>query len=105
MRSIVLAPIDPVGPSMVTLRGAASATGAVRMRGADSFIGSPHQESAAWRDKTAAGNAQQARERRRGNETIEPVHQPAMARNELARVLGAEPALERGFQQISRLRR
>ena len=34
---------------------------------------------------------------------VEPVHQPAVAGNEAARILDAETALERGFEQVAKL--
>ena len=97
--------MDPVAPRIVTLRGAAIATGAVRARGTDSIIASPNQQSARGSIEAAARQAQQGRDQCGGHEPIEPIHQAAVTRNEFAGVLGPETALEGRFQQISRLRR
>jgi hypothetical protein len=43
---------------------------------------------------------QNAHDRSR-NEAVEPIHQPTVAGNELACVLGVEPALDRGFREIA----
>src|SRR5712691_2189976 len=100
---MVLAPMDPVAPRIVTLRGTALATGTVRARGTDSTIASPNQQSARGSIEAAAHQAQQRCDRRRGHEPIEPIHEAAVTRNEFAGILGPETALERRFQQISDL--
>ena len=38
------------------------------------------------------------------HEAVEPVHQPAVAGNEMARILGAEAAFDGGFEQVPGLR-
>ena len=52
---------------------------------------------------TAAAPPTQASDRSRPK-TIQPIHQPTVARNQMAGILGAEPALEERFEQISALR-
>ena len=54
--------------------------------------------------EAAARQAQQCCDHRGGHEPIEPIHEAAVARNELAGVLGPETALDGRFQQIPRLR-
>ncbi len=53
----------------------------------------------------AAHNAEQRDEQRGGDEAVEPVHDAAMAGDELAGILDAEAALDRGFEEIAGLRR
>ena len=108
-RSMVLAPIEPVAPSSVTLRAGVGrgrrwlqvvrildACGASRLtRPADPRAGAsrPPRAQADQRSRETAAD-----------EAVEPVHQAAMAGNECAGVLGAEPPLDRRFEQVAGLR-
>src|SRR5262249_22637647 len=65
---------------------------------------SPYQQAASWRFEAAACQPDQRGGDAGGHETVEPVHQPTMPRDKSARVLGAELALEEGFEQIAALR-
>src|SRR5665647_617465 len=113
MRSTVLAPIDPVAPRIVMLRmlpaGSAAARASVddtRSLGASPLgvMRSPYQQPARRVLETAAQHSDHAADKRRGPETVEPIHHPAVAGNEMAGIIGAEFALDPGFQQIAELR-
>ena len=102
-RSTVLEPIEPVAPRIVTLRTA-------RVRFGAAAVPCRHPSP----DQQAAGRPIQAAARAiptmtaassRCQKPVEPIHQPAMARDQLARILGAELALDRGFEQVAGLRR
>ena len=54
--------------------------------------------------KPPRSKSDQAADERRRPETVEPVHHAAMAGNEMACILGAELALDPGFEQIADLR-
>src|SRR6185437_6571616 len=105
MRSRVLAPIEPVAPNIVTLRRPTAGCGSVRVRldrklmGA--VIGLPHQQAGAGIDKAATQQPDHTRNKRGGPTTIETVHHAAVAGDELAGILGAEPALDPRFEQIA----
>src|SRR6267378_3929378 len=98
MRSIVLVPIDPVAPRIVIERMAGADWRSDRDSGTALVIASP-RSSTSPHQKTA-------RRRRHGGrqEAIEPVHDSAVSRNDMAGVLDAEPAFERGFEQVAGLR-
>src|SRR4051794_4608716 len=102
MRSMVLVPIDPVAPRIVTRLTPGAGIGFDRASVA--VIVSPYQQATRGIVEAAADDADDAADERRRPETIEPVHHTAMTRNKVARVLGAEPALEPGFQKIPELR-
>src|SRR5436190_15675503 len=96
-RSAVLAPIEPVAPSNVTVRSrAAGAWRSRATREASDFIYSPYQQATPRRLEAATRQSDQRRRDAGGDETVEAVHQSAMAGNETTRILGAEPALEEG---------
>src|SRR6516165_6789382 len=105
MRSTVLAPIEPVAPSKVTLRSPfAGAERADRVPRWSGFIGSPYQQTAARCLETAADNTDERGDRASGDKAVEAIHQASMPGNEAPGVLGAEPAFKKGFEQISTLR-
>src|SRR5205823_2171817 len=98
-RSAVLAPIEPVAPSNVTVRSrTAGAERSKATRETSDFIYSPYQQTTPRRLEAATRQADQRRHGAGCDETVEPVHQPAMAGNEMARILGAESALEKRFE-------
>src|SRR6185295_1402055 len=99
-RSAVLDPIEPVAPRIVTVRAAGS--GLERMFGV--AINSPDQEAPRRSLEAPASQTHHGRRQYRCQKPVEPVHQPAMTRDQMARVLGVEPALDRGFQEIAGLR-
>ena len=97
-------PTEPVAPSTVTVRTAGAAVRSARSCGLTTCI--THHT---MRPRAGASNPPRAipikAPRSRGrNEAVEPVHQAAMAGNELACVLGVELALDRGFREIAGLR-
>jgi hypothetical protein len=55
--------------------------------------------------EAAAGYADQSANQGRRPKAVQPVHDPAVARDKRTRVLGAAPALDPGFEQITALRR
>src|SRR5215213_10107652 len=65
---------------------------------------SPNKKPAAWPFEAPAKQSHHDGGSYRCQKPIEPIHQAAMAGNELARVLGIEAALDRGFEQIAGLR-
>ena len=77
---------------------------ALLLRKGTALITSPNHKTAA----NAIGAAPQQPENRRhndgGDKAIQPIQQPAMAGNDLARILDAETPLYRGFKQIAELR-
>src|SRR5262245_54869568 len=101
MRSTVLPPIEPVAPSSVTLRTALA--GLARTEDVFTDIQSPYEKPARRRIEPAAHNANKRRRDHRGQIAIEPIHQPAMPRQDAAGILGVEVALERGFDQVTSL--
>src|SRR5215467_13941561 len=103
MRSIVLAPIEPVAPKMVIERTAGMAaradldSGTALVIASSGFL-SPHQKSARRRRHAAA------RDDGRRHESVEPVHDAAVSGNDMACVLDAEPPLDRRLEQVAGLR-
>src|SRR3954447_14737222 len=99
---MVLSPIEPVAPRTVTERTAEAA--ALLLRKGTALISSPNHKTAA----DAIGAAPQKPETRRHqhgrDKAIQPIQQPAMAGNDLARILDAEAPLYRGLEQIAKLR-
>src|SRR5690242_14801342 len=99
MRSTVLAPIEPVAPRMVMLRSAEEARLSTSPIGTLLRI-SPHQQSARRRLEAAAHKPDQSGDDRRRRKTVEAVHQAPVTGNELARILGAEAALQHRFEDV-----
>src|SRR5580692_2565760 len=62
---------------------------------------SPLKEPACDKRPFPVESRDQRRERRRGDEGVKPIHQAAVPRNEVARVLNPEAPLQRGFEQIA----
>ena len=62
---------------------------------------SPLEQSA--RDEIAlrVRGSDKSGENRRGDESVQPIHQASVAGNEAAGILDAEPSLERGFEEIA----
>ena len=92
---MVLAPIDPVAPSSVTVRSRSRAIarcGTQRVRTSSTHHTNRPRPGAS---KPPRANPISAASNAGGDETVEAVHQPAMSGNEVARILRAEPALER----------
>src|SRR4051794_24937798 len=99
---MVLSPIEPVAPSTVTDR-TADAT-ALLLRNGTALMSSPNHKTAADAIDAAAQNPDKSRQRDRGNEPVETVEQPAMAGDDLAGILHAEPAFHCRFKEIAELR-
>src|ERR1700688_4370950 len=102
MRSMVLAPIEPVAPRMVMRRSPSAGPGFERA--SVTVIGSPYHKAACGIIEAAAQHADQTTGDRGRPKTVEPVHHAAMSGNKVAGVLGAEPALDPRFKQIAELR-
>src|SRR5262245_60884295 len=100
MRSTVLAPIEPVAPSSVSERSPFD-DGFGAARTTSVFIVLPHQQSAARHLEAAPQQSDQRGHDTCRDEAIEPVHQPAVTGDKVARILGAEPALEKGFEEVA----
>src|SRR5712691_11011181 len=106
---MVLAPIDPVAPRIVMARTSGAATGPERKIGTALVIAtpnpfSPHQQSARGSREPAARDCDHCRDHGGRHEAIEAVHDAAMAGNDMARVLDAEPPFDRRFEQVAGLR-
>ena len=65
---------------------------------------SPYQQPARGASKPPRSNPITHADKRRRPEAVEPIHHAAMTGNELACILGAELALDPGFEQIAALR-
>src|SRR5262252_10143068 len=101
-RSTVLAPIEPVAPSSVTVRSTVDEPLHAAGKGS-AFIDSPHQQTTARGIEAAARQSDEHSHHAGRQETIETVHQPAVSGDEAARILGTEPALEERLEQIAAL--
>src|ERR1700754_2420710 len=99
---MVLSPIEPVAPRTVTARTAETAT--LLLRTGTALMSSPNHKTAADAIDAAAQNPDQRRQHDRVDEPVETVEQPAMARNDLAGILHAEPAFDRRLKEIAELR-
>src|SRR3954453_8366182 len=99
---MVLSPIEPVAPSTVTDRTADAV--ALLLRNGTALMSSPNHKTAADAIDAAAQNPDKRRQHDRGDKAVKPVEQPAMAWNDLAGVLDAEPAFHCRFKEIAELR-
>src|SRR5689334_24515899 len=93
--------MEPVAPNTVTLRTADAA--ALLLRNGTALIASPNHKTAADAIGAAAQKAQNRSHRDGCDKPVQAIEQPAMTGNELARILDAEAALYRGFEQIAKL--
>src|ERR1700751_6256404 len=100
---MVLARIEPVAPSTVTLRAVALA--ALWLGRGTGFILSPNHKTAANAIGTVSHKSQNGRQRKDDHQAIEPVHQAAMAGDDVAGVFDPEPAFGRRFKEIAELAR
>src|SRR5664279_3108663 len=98
---MVLSPIEPVAPRTVTARTADTA--ALLLRNGTALIFSPNHKTAADAIRAGPQKSENCRQHHRGDEAIEAIHQPAMTGNDLAGVLDAEAAFDRGLQEITKL--
>src|SRR5262245_5816984 len=99
---MVLSPIEPVAPSTVTLRTAPAA--ALLLRNGTALIASPNHKTAADAIGATPQEPQNRRQRDGCDKPVEAIEQPAMTGNDLARILDAEAALHRRFEEIAKLR-
>src|SRR5258708_37044447 len=99
---MVLSPIEPVAPSTLTERTAEIA--ALLLRKGTALMSSPNHKTAADAIHAAPQNAEYRRHDDRCDKSLEPIQQPAMAGDDLARILDAEAPLYRGFEEIAKLR-
>src|SRR5262249_57900649 len=102
-RSTVLAPIEPVAPSSVTVRSAVDDWGRAA-RNVSDLIDLPHQQTTTRRLEAPARQSDQHGHDAGGHEAVEAVHQPPVPGDEAARILGTEPRLEDGLQHVAALR-
>src|SRR5262245_26253711 len=94
--------MEPVAPRTVTLRMGADAAVLV-LRNGTALIVSPNHKCAADAIQAAAENAEYCSHHDRGNQPVEAVHQPTMARYEMAGILHPETTFYRGFKEIAEL--
>src|SRR5258707_3485818 len=100
---MVLSPIEPVAPSTVTVRAPDST--ALLLRNGTALIVSPNHKTAADAIGAATQEPEKCRQDDGCDKPIQPVHQPAMAGNDVAGILYAETPLHGGFEEIAELRR
>src|SRR5579883_2762954 len=100
---MVLSPIEPVAPSTVTLR--TSSVAALLLRNGTGFILSPNHKTAANAIGTVSHKSENRRQHKHGHQAVEPVHQPAMAGDDVAGIFHPEPAFHSGFKEIAELSR
>src|SRR5690349_23091993 len=98
---MVESPIEPVAPSTVTLRTASPA--ALLLRKGTALIMSPNHKAAADAVGTIPQTSQNSRHDNGSNETVEAIHQTAMAGNKVAGILDAEAAFDGRFEQVAEL--
>ena len=98
---MVLAPIEPVAPKSDTVRIGLAACG-TRRPGIHRRHGSPYHQAACRGVEPAAQQPDQRGRGRSRNEAVQPVHQAAVPGNQMAGVLDARTALERGFERDRR---
>src|SRR5262249_58247232 len=80
-RSTVLAPIEPVAPSSVTVRSAVDDRSRAAGNVSD-LIDLPHQQTTTWRLEAPARQSDQRGHDAGGHETVQAGHQPAGAGDE-----------------------
>src|SRR5581483_3192241 len=100
---MVLAPIDPVAPSNVTLRDACAGDACMRAFGAAAIISSPYEQSLCGGLRSGTEHTEYRADERGGKETVEPIHQAAVTGDQMACILGTKPALDGGFGDVSGL--
>src|SRR6202012_4896624 len=96
---MVLSPIEPVAPRTVTDRTAEAA--ALLLRNGTALIASPNHKTASDAIGAAAEKAENRRHDDGCNKSVQAVQEAAMAGNDVARILHAEPPLHRGFEEIA----
>src|SRR5438270_7181843 len=98
---MVLSPIEPVAPRTVTVRTAEAADLLLRNGTALMFL--PNHKTAADAIHATPQKTENRRQSDRRNEAVEAIQQPAMSRNEVARILDVETPLHRRLKQIAKL--
>src|SRR5581483_11845460 len=101
---MVLAPIEPVAPSNVTLRAARAGEACVRAFGAAAIIGSPYEQSLRRGVSAGAQHTEYRADEGGGKKSIQPIHQAAVTGDQMARVFDLEFTLDGGFAEVSQLR-
>src|SRR5258705_10169174 len=96
---MVLSPMEPVAPRTVTVRTAEAA--ALLLRNGTALIVSPNHKTAADAIGTTAQEPENGRQDDGRDKSIQPVHQPAMAGNDVAGILDPETPLHGGFEEIA----
>src|SRR5258707_8297778 len=94
--------MEPVAPRTLTVRTADAR--ALLLRNGTALMPSPNHKTAADAIDAAAQKTDKCRQHDRGDEPVKTVEQPAMARNDLAGILDAEPAFHCRFKEIAELR-
>src|ERR1700709_2080933 len=99
---MVLSPMDPVAPRTATVRQGEAAT--LLLRNGTALIVSPNHKTAADAIGATAQEPENCRQDDGCDKPIQPVHQPAMAGNDVAGILYAGMPLHRGFEESAQLR-
>src|SRR4051812_6020545 len=99
---MVLSPIEPVAPRTVTVRTAEAE--ALLLRNGTALIVSPNHKTAADAIGTTAQEPENGRQNDGRDKPVQPVHQPAMAGNDVAGILDPETPFHRGFEEVAELR-
>src|ERR1700756_4935480 len=94
--------MEPVAPSTVTLRTAVAA--ALLLRNGTALIASPNHKSGSGATRAATQNSENRRKDNGCDKAVQAVQQAAMAGDDVAGVLHAKAALDRGLEEIAKLR-
>src|SRR5438445_13080609 len=98
---MVLSPIEPVAPRTVTVRTADAV--ALLLRSGTALISSPNHKTAPDAIRAAPHKTENRGHQNRRDESIQAVQQAAMAGNDVARLLHAEPSPHRGLDEHATL--
>src|SRR5665811_308226 len=98
---MVLSPMEPVAPRTVTARTADAA--ALLLRNGTALMPSPNHKTAADAIHAAPQKPENSSHDHGRDESVEAIHQPAMAGDDVAGVLDAETPFHRGLQEIAKL--
>src|ERR1700722_2435265 len=100
-------PIDPVAPRITSRLGVVGSPGREPPTLIFELVSnklSPLENAGCDIENAVSRRACQSHENTGGDESVQPIHQAAMARNQVAGILDAKPPLEKRFEEIAPLR-